>query len=95
LAYLQAEQYALALEDLGDVVAARPDWSEPWRYKALVHLQLRQSRQARHAFLHAARRGWASGGSAKKAALCLALGVGLGLLIRLGVGERDEQTQVV
>ena len=95
LAHLQAEQYALALEDLSDVVADRPDWSEPWRYKALVHLQLRQSRQARHAFFHAARRGWASGGSAKKAGMCLALAVGIGVLIRLGGGERDGHTQVV
>ncbi len=89
LAYLQAEQYVNALDDLCDIVAERPEWSEPWRYKALVHLHLRQSRQARHAFFHAARRGWASGGSAKKAGMCLFLAMGLGVLIRLGVGERE------
>jgi Flp pilus assembly protein TadD len=90
LAYLQAEQFGPALADLTQVVAERPEWSEPWRYKGMVHLQMRQCRQARHAFLHAAHRGWASGDSKRKVALCLGVATGLGLLIRMGVGERSD-----
>ncbi len=87
LTILQMGDLEGAVDDLTSVVEQQPGNPEPWLYKAMVHMRTLELRQSRHAFLQAARRTWASGGSRRNALFLVLAASVLRLLLSLGIGE--------